>query len=99
MLCPRHGRQLVFIHFQDVNIIPPPSGMQSWLTIPPTGDTPAVPMPGASTVAHTSRDSPLVIALPPDEGVEMADVDSEQNEPSTLRYRGSIHTDTCSEGG
>ena len=30
----------------------------------------------ASTVAHTSRDSPSVTALPPDEGVELADVDS-----------------------
>ena len=33
-------------------------------------------MLGASTVAHTSRDSPSVTALPPDEGVELADVDS-----------------------
>ena len=38
------------------------------LTIPPTGGTPAVPMLGASTVAHTSRDSPSVTALPPDGG-------------------------------
>ena len=66
--------------------------MQSWLTIPPTGGTPAVPMLGASTVAHTSRDSPSVTALPPDEGVEMADVDSEQNEQSMIQYRGSIQT-------
>ena len=72
--------------------------MQSWLTIPPTGGTPAVPRLGASTVAHTSRDSPSVIALPPDEGVEMADVDSEQNEQSMLRYRGRIRTNTRSEG-
>ena len=36
-------------------------------------------------------------ALPPDEGVEMADVDSEQNEQSMLRYRGSIRTNTRSE--
>ena len=70
---------VVFIHCQDVKKIPPPSGMQSWLTIPPTGGTPAVPRLGASTVAHTSRDSSSVTALPPDEGVEMADVDSEQN--------------------
>ena len=61
---------VIFIHCQDVKKIPPPSGMQSWLTIPPTGGTPAVPMLGASTVAHTSRDSPSVTALPPDEGVD-----------------------------
>ena len=56
-------------------------------------------MLGASTVAHTSIDSPSVTALPPDEGVEMADVDFEQNEQSMLRYRGSILTGTRSEGG
>ena len=44
---------VIFIHCQDVKKIPPPSGMQSWLMIPPTGGTPAVPMLGASTVAHT----------------------------------------------
>ena len=38
-------------------------------------------------------------ALPPDEGVEMADVDYAQDEQSMLRYRGSIHTSTLSEGG
>ena len=89
---------VVFIHCQDVKKIPPPSGIQSWLTIPPTGGTPAVPRMGASTVAHTSRDSPSVTALPPDEGVEMADVDSEQNEQSMLWYRGSIRTNTRSDG-
>ena len=41
--------------------------------------TPAVPMLGASTVAHISRDSPSVIALPPDEGVELVDMDSVQD--------------------
>ena len=70
------------IHCQDVKKIPPPGGVQSWLTIPPTGSTPAVLMLGASTVAHTSRDSPSVTALPPDEGVELADVDSAQDERS-----------------
>ena len=59
---------VIFIHCQDLKKIPPPSGVQSWLTIPPPGGTPAVPMLGASTVAHTSRDSPSVIALPPDGG-------------------------------
>ena len=73
---------VIFIHCQDVKKIPPPGGIQSWLTIPPTGGTPAVPMLGASTVAHTSRDSPSVTALPPDEGVEMADVDYVQDEQS-----------------
>ena len=96
----RHPEEpVVFIHCQDVKKIPPPSGIQSWLTIPPTGSTPAVLRMGASTVAHTSRDSPSVTALPPDEGVEMADVDSEQNEQSMLRYRGSIRTNTRSEVG
>ena len=47
----------------------------------------------------TSRDSPSVTALPPDDGVEMADVDSEHNEHSMLRCRGSIQTGTRSEGG
>ena len=67
---------VIFIHCQDVKKIPQPSGLQSWITIPPPGGTPAVPMLGASTVAHTSRDSPSVTALPPDEGIELADVDS-----------------------
>ena len=39
---------VIFIHCQDVKKIPPPGGVQSWLTIPPTGGTPAVPMLGAS---------------------------------------------------
>ena len=90
---------VIFIHCQDVKKIPPPGGVQSWLMIPPTGGTPAVPMLGASTVAHTSRDSPSVTALPPDEGVALADVDSAQDEQSMSRHRGSIHTSTPSEGG
>ena len=94
----RHPEEpVVLIHCQDVKKIPPSSGLQSWLTIPPTGNTLAVPRMGPSTVAHTLRDSPSVTALPPDEGVEMADVDSEQNEQSMLRYRGSIRTNTRSE--
>ena len=56
-------------------------------------------MLGASTVAHTLRDSPSVTALPPDEGVELADVDSAQDEQSMSRHRGSIHTSTPSESG
>ena len=62
---------VIFIHCQDVKKIPPPGGVQSWLTIPPTVSTPAVPMLGASTVAHTSRDSPSVTALPPDGGLSL----------------------------
>ena len=85
---------MIFIHCQDVKKIPPPSGVQSWLTIPPTGGTPAVPMLGASTVAHTS-----VTALPPDEGVELADVDSAQHERSLSQHRESIHDSTPSEDG
>ena len=37
---------------------------------------PPVPVLGAGTVAHTSRGSPYVDVLPPDEGVVLADVDS-----------------------
>ena len=33
---------VIFIHCQDVKKITTPSGMQSWLAIPPTGGTPAV---------------------------------------------------------
>ena len=60
---------VIFIHCQDVKKIPQPSGVQSWTTIPPPGGTPAVPMLGASTVSHTSWDSPSVTALLPDEGL------------------------------
>ena len=67
---------VIFIHCQDVKKIPQPSGAQSWIEIPPLGGAPAVPMLGTSTVAHTSRDSPSVTALPPAEGVVLADVDS-----------------------
>ena len=78
---------------------PPPGGVQSWLTIPPTGGTLAVPMLGACTVAHTSRDLPSVTALPADEGVELADVDSAQDEWSLSQHRESIHDGTPSEDG
>ena len=56
-------------------------------------------MLGASTVAHTSRDSPSVTDLHPDEGVELADVDSAQDERSLSRHRESIHDGTPSEDG
>ena len=90
---------VIFIHCQDVKKIPPPSGVQSWPTIPPPGGTPAVPMVGASTVAHTSRDSPSVTDLPPDEGVELADVDSVRDGWSMSRHSESKHTSMPSEGG
>ena len=90
---------VIFIHCQDVKKMPPPSGVQSWPTIPPPGGTPPVPMLGASTVAHTSRDSPSVTALPPDEGVELADVDSTRNRQSMSRRSESIHASMPSEGG
>ena len=38
-------------------------------------------------------------ALPPDEGVELADVDYAQDEQSVSRHRGSIHASIPSEGG
>ena len=73
----KHPDELViYIHCSDVKKIPKPNGAQSWIAIPPPGGAPAVPMLGASTVAHTSRDLPSVTALPPDEGVVLADVDS-----------------------
>ena len=56
-------------------------------------------MLGASTVAHTSRDSPSVTALPPDEGVELADVDSLRNGQSMSRHSESKHASMPSEGG
>ena len=90
---------VIFIHCQDVKKIPQPSGVQSWITIPPPGGTPAVPMLGASTVAHTSQDSPSVTALPPDEGVELADVESVRDVWSVLRHSEIIHASVLSEGG
>ena len=90
---------VIFIHCQDVKKIPQPSGVQSWITIPPPGGTPVVPMLGASTVAHTSRDSPSVTGLPPDEGVELTDVDSLRDGRSMSHHSASGHTSMPSEGG
>ena len=73
---------VIFIHCQDVKKIPQLSGVQSWIAIPLPGGASVVPMLGASTVAHTSRDSPSVTALPPDEGVVLADVDSMRDDVS-----------------
>ena len=55
------------------------SGVQSWIAANQPVGAPAVPMLGASTVAHTSRGSPSITALLPDEGVVLADVDSVRN--------------------
>ena len=56
-------------------------------------------MLGASTVAHTSWDSPSVTALPADEGVELADVDYVRNGRSISQHSDSKHTSMPSEGG
>ena len=88
---------MIFIHCQDVKKIPQPSGTQSWITIPPPGGAPAIPMLGASTVAHTSRDSPSVTALPPDGGVELADVDSMRDGCSISHHSASGHASMPSD--
>ena len=44
---------MILIHCQDVKKVPQPSGVQSWITAPQPVGAPAVPMLGASTVAHT----------------------------------------------
>ena len=67
---------ILLIHCQDVKKVPQPSGVRSWITTPRPVSAPPVPVVSASTVAHTSRGSPLVDVLPPDEGVVLADVDS-----------------------
>ena len=90
------GPYLIFIHCHDVKKIP--SGVQSWNMIPPPGETPAVPMLGASTVAHTSQDSPSVTALPPDEGLELADVDYVRDGRSVSRYSENIYDSVLSVG-
>ena len=58
-----------------------------------------VPMLGASMVAHTSQDSPSVTALPPDEGVDLADVDSVRDGWSVSRHSEIIHASVILEGG
>ena len=63
----------------------------------PFGGVPAVPMLGASTVTHTSRDSPSVTALPPDEGVVLADVDSMRDGCSISHHSASGHASMPSD--
>ena len=67
---------VILLHCQDVNKVPQLSGMRSWIKTPRPVGAPKVPVLGASTVAHTSRGSPSIDVLPPDEGVVLADVDS-----------------------
>ena len=50
-------------------------------------------------MAHTSRDSPSVTALPLDEGVELADVDSLRDGRSMSRHSESEHASMPTEGG
>ena len=82
---------VILIHCQDVNKIAKPCGVQSWIVGPPPVGAPAVPMLGASTVAHTSRGSPSITALPPDEGVVLEDVDSVREGRSYSQDCGSGH--------
>ena len=51
---------VILIHCQDVKKVPQPSGERSWIVTPRPVWAPAVPMLGASTVAHTSRGSPSI---------------------------------------
>ena len=88
---------VILMHCQDVKKVPQPSGVQTWIAAPPPVGAPAVPMLGASTVAHTSRGSPSITALPPDEGVVLADVDSVRNERSTSQGRVSGHASVPSD--
>ena len=46
---------VILIHCQDVKKVPQPSGVRSWIAASQPVGAPAVPMLGASTVAHTSR--------------------------------------------
>ena len=91
---------VILIHCQDVKKVPKSCGVQSWIAPPPPPPpvgTPAVPMLGASTVAHTSRGSPSITALPPDEGVVLADVDSVHEGRSYSQDRGSGHASASSD--
>ena len=67
---------ILLVHCQDVKKVPQPSVVRSWITTPSPVSAPAVPVLGASTVAHTSQGSPSIDVLPPDERVVLADVDS-----------------------
>ena len=78
---------VILIHCQDVKKVPQPSGVRSWIATPRPVGAPTVPMLGASTVAHTSRGSPSIAALPQDEGVVLVDVDSVRSGRSSSHDR------------
>ena len=88
---------VILIHYQDVKKVSQPSVVQSWIAAPQPVGAQAVPMLGASTVAYTSRGSPSITALPPDEGVVLADVDSVRNGRSTSHDRVSGHASAPSD--
>ena len=67
------------------------------LTPRPVG-APTVPMLVASTGAHTSRGSPSIAVLPPDDGVVLVDVDSVRSGRSASEARVSDHTGADSHG-
>ena len=82
---------VILIHCQDVKKAPQLRVRSSIETPQPVGD-PTVPMLGASTVAHSSRGSPSIDVLPPDEGAVLADVDSVRSRRSTSEPRVSCQT-------
>ena len=88
---------VILIHCQDVKKVPKPCGVQSWIVCPPPVGAPAVPMLGASTMAHTSRRSPSITVLPPDEGMVLEDVDSVREGRSYSQDCGSGHLSSPSD--
>ena len=78
---------VILIHCQDVKKVPQPRGVMSWIAAPQPVGASAVPILGASTVVHTSRGSPSITALPPDEGIVLAEMDSVRNGRSTSHDR------------
>ena len=89
---------VILIHCQDVKRVPQQSGVRSWIETPRPAGAPSVPMLGASTVAHSSRGSPSIAVLPPDEGVVLADVDSVRSGRSASELRVSCQTSAESHG-
>ena len=89
---------VILIHCQDVKKVPQPSGMRSWIKTPRPVGAPTIPVLGTSTVAHTSRGSPSIDVLPPDEGVVLADVDSVGGGRSASESRASSRTMVNSVG-
>ena len=58
---------IVLVHCQDLEKIPQPSGVVSWIEAPRPKGAPTVPVLGASTMGRTSQDSPSVAVLLPEE--------------------------------